>query len=195
MTMTSSGQLGWTTKRLLISKSRLKCSRKSAPRKGTDTGASWKFQVYTLELEPQEKRKGKMQEPLQNIGEPSAVRRQTPSADKDLGLGNTDTEAPELTKTSRSERISFRKMRDELQNSSGAEATEGEPAGWMGVSTRQSASFSTWNKVFCSLEPSHHVSYETSRLQEVLESGMMELGSEKAWREGSSWRVEDSFES
>ena len=133
-----------------------------------------------------------MREPLQNIGEPSVVRRGTPSADKNFGPGNTDTEAPESTKNSRSERISFRKMRDELRNSSGAEATGGELAGWMGVSTCRTASFPTWNKVSCSLELSHHVSYETSRLQEASENGMMELGLENAWREGSSRRADSS---
>ena len=84
-------------------------------------------------------------------------------------------------------------MRDELQNSSGAEATGGEPAGLTGGSTCETACFPTWNKVSCSFEPSHHVSYETSRLQEALEMGMMEmeLGSENTWREGSSQRAED----
>ena len=83
-------------------------------------------------------------------------------------------------------------MRDELQNSSGAEATGGEPAGLTGGSTCETACFPTWNKVSCSFEPSHHVSYETSRLQEALENRMMELGLENAWREGSSHRADSS---
>ena len=135
-----------------------------------------------------------MQELLQNIGEPSAVRRQTPLEDKDLGPGNTDTEAPESTKNSGLERIIFRKMRDELQNSSGAETTGGEPEGWAGVSTRRTASFRTWKIFSCSLKPSPHVSYETIRLQEALENRMMELGSENVWREEFSRRAGDFTE-
>ena len=84
-----------------------------------------------------------MHEPLQIIGEPLAVNRQTPSSDKALGTGNRDTEAPESTKNSQSDRMFFRKMREELQNSSGAEARGGELAGWTGVSTCQTASFPT----------------------------------------------------
>ena len=77
-----------------------------------DTGASWKFQLYTLDPEPQENRRGMMRELLHIIGEPFAFRRHTPSKDKDLGPGNTNTEAPEFTKNSQSDRIFFRKMRD-----------------------------------------------------------------------------------
>ena len=54
--------------------------------------------------------------PLQNIGDPSAVRRRTPSAESDLGPGNTETEAPEWTKISRSDRISLRNRREKLHN-------------------------------------------------------------------------------
>ena len=79
-------------------------------------------------------------------------------------------------------------MRYELQNSSEAEARGGEPAGWIGVSTYWTASFSTWNTVTCSSELSHHVSYETSWLPEALEIWKSEQGSENAWREGSSQR-------
>ena len=109
--------------------------RKSAPRRGTDTGTSRKFQVYTLELEPQVNQRGMMRELLHIISEPAAIRRPTPSTDEDLGPGNTDTEAPESTKNSRLDRMSFRKMREELQNSSGAEARGGERAGWTRVPT------------------------------------------------------------
>ena len=38
------------------------------PAGGMDTGASCKFQEYTLELEPQENHRGMMQEPLHTIG-------------------------------------------------------------------------------------------------------------------------------
>ena len=182
-----------TTLQPLISTRRLECSRKSAPRRGTHTGASWKFQVYTLEPEPQEKQRGMMRVPLHYIGEQSAVSRRTSLTDEDLGPGNTNTEAPELTRNSWLDRIFLRKMREELQNSTGAEAIGGESAGWTGVSTCRTASFPTWNMVSCSLEASHHVFYETSRLEEALENRMMELGLEKTWREGSS-RREDSSE-
>ena len=137
--MTSSGQSAC----FFLSRSRLKCSRKSVPRRGTDTGASWKVQVYTLESEPQENCRGM-------IGEPSAVRRCTLLTDEDLGPGNTKTEAPESTKISRTDRISFMKMRDELQKSSRAEVRGGEPAGWTRISTCWTASFPTWNTVSCS---------------------------------------------
>ena len=134
-----------------------------------------------------------MWERVHVIGEPSSVRRHTLSTDVDLGPGNTDTEAPESTKNSGSDRMSFRKMRKELQNSSGAEARGGEPAGLMGVSACRTASFPTWYMVSCSLEPSHHVSYKTSRLLEASKIRMTEQGLKNAWREGSSPR-EDSLE-
>ena len=38
--------------------------------------------------------------PLQIIGDPSAVRRQTLLEEDDFGPGNTETEAPELTRNS-----------------------------------------------------------------------------------------------
>ena len=53
--------------------------------------------------------------PLQTIGDPSGVRRQTPLAESDLGPGNTDTEASELTKNSLCDRISRRNRREKLQ--------------------------------------------------------------------------------
>ena len=52
--------------------------------------------------------------PLQTIGVPSAVNRRTPSEEVDLGPGKTETEAPESTKNSLSERISFRNRREKL---------------------------------------------------------------------------------
>ena len=62
---------------------------------------------------PQEKRRGMIGDPLHAIGDPSAVRRQTPSIEVDLGPGKTGTEAPECTKNSLSDRISQRKRREE----------------------------------------------------------------------------------
>ena len=76
------------------------------PAGGMDTGASCKFQEYTLELEPQENHRGMMQEPLHTIGDLSAVRSQTPSIEVDFSPGNTETEAPELTRNSLSDKIS-----------------------------------------------------------------------------------------
>ena len=89
-------------------------------------------------------------DPLHIIGDSSAVRRQTPSSAAPLGPVKTETEVLESTKNSWSERISFRKMREEQQISSGIGARGEEPAGWTGVSTCQTASFPTWNKVSCS---------------------------------------------
>ena len=72
--------------------------------------------------------------PLQIIGDPSAVRRRTPSEDVDFGPGNTETEAPESTRNSLLERISFRNRREKLHNSgsgsgSGSGNTSNKPAG------------------------------------------------------------------
>ena len=99
-----------------------------------------------MEPEPQENHRGISRVPLHTIGDLSAVKRQTPSNEEDLGLGNTDMEAPESTRNSKLERMSFRKRRVELQNSSGAEATRGEPAGWTGVSTCLTTRFPTRTK-------------------------------------------------
>ena len=57
-----------------------------------------KFQEYTLELEPQEKRRWMIHGPLHITRKLSAVRRRTPSEEVDLGPGNTETEAPESTR-------------------------------------------------------------------------------------------------
>ena len=67
-----------------------------------------------------------------------------------LGPKEHDSERQESTKNSRSDKMSFRKMREELQNSSGAEARGGEPAGLTGISTYRTASFPTCNTVSCS---------------------------------------------
>ena len=85
---------------------------------------------------------------MQNIEDPSAVSKQVPSAEDDLGLGNTETEAPESTRNSRLERMSVTNRRAELQNSAEAEVTEG-PAGWTGVSTYQTTRFPKRNSVSC----------------------------------------------
>ena len=58
------------------------CWRKSAPRIGKETGASWNNQ------EP--KRKGIILEPKQNNKEPSAVSRRTLEDAKEAGAGNTE---------------------------------------------------------------------------------------------------------
>ena len=76
-----SGEVGNALKRrarrgLMLTR-RLKLGKKSAPRRGTDTGLSWKFQEYALDPEPQEKLRGIIQEPLHTMGDPSDVRRQT----------------------------------------------------------------------------------------------------------------------
>ena len=71
------------------------CSRKSAPRRGTDTGANWNVQVYTIESLPQENQGEMILVPLQTIGDPSAVRRRTPLEESDLEPGNMEMEAPE----------------------------------------------------------------------------------------------------
>ena len=115
-------------------------------------------------------------EPLHTIEEPSAFRRQTSSSEEALGTGKTDTEAPESTKNSLSDRISFRKMREEQQISSGTEARGGAGAeeglaGWMGVSTCLTASFPTWNTVSCSGLPCLHASYRTNRPRRSRGSG------------------------
>ena len=67
-------------------------------------------------------------EPLQNMNEPSAVSRQIPWTEEDLGPGNTETEAPESMRNSRPERISCTNKRVGLLNMSWDEATD-EPAG------------------------------------------------------------------
>ena len=60
-------------------------------------------------------------EPLQNMKDPSAVRKRVPSVEDDLGLGNTETEAPESTRNSRLERTSDTNRRSELEHSAEAE--------------------------------------------------------------------------
>ena len=75
-----------------------------------------------INLGLQEKRRGIRWDPLHIIGDPSAVKRWTLLSEDNLGPGNTETEALESTRNSRSEIISFTNRRVELQNSSGAEA-------------------------------------------------------------------------
>ena len=114
--------------------------------------------------------------PLQIIGDPSAVRRLTPSEEVDFGPGNTETEAPESTKNSLSERISFKNRREKLQNSgsgsgSGSGSSLKKPAGWKGRSTCRTASFPTLNRVSGTAELCCRVSYDTNRdpeKQEIL---------------------------
>ena len=67
-----------------------------------------------MEPAPQENRRGIILVQLQTIRDPSAVRRQTPSEESNLRPWNTETEAPESTKNSQSERISQRNRREKL---------------------------------------------------------------------------------
>ena len=108
----------------------LKCSRKSALRRGTDTGASWKFQVYTLDPEPQENQRGIMGEPLHIIGEPSTVRRPTPSIGQRLGTREHRYRGTEVDQKLTIGQNVLQEDESELQKSSGAVARGGEPAGW-----------------------------------------------------------------
>ena len=86
--------------------------RESAPRRGTETGANLKFQVKILESEPQENLSVIRRDILQNIEDPSAVSKRVPSVEDDLGLGNTETEAPESTRKSRPDRVSRTNRRE-----------------------------------------------------------------------------------
>ena len=97
-------------------------------------------------------------------------------------------EVLESTKNSLSERISCRKRREEQQTSSGTGARTG-PAGWMGSSTCQTTSFPTPRMAFCSWQPCHHVSYETSMLPEGSEIWRMELVWEISWIE-ELWKAD-----
>ena len=74
----------------------------------------WSKLERPSKLDPalQENRRGIILVPLQIIGDPSAVRRRTPSEEVDFGPGNTETEAPESTRNSLSERMSFRNRRE-----------------------------------------------------------------------------------
>ena len=81
-----------------------------------------------MDPEPQEKLRGMILDPLHIIGDPSAVRRRTQLEEEALGPGKSDTEVPESTKHSLSDRISFRKMREEQHISSGTEVRGGAGA-------------------------------------------------------------------
>ena len=134
-----------------------------------------------------------MRVPLQTIRDLLAVRRQTPSSKEDLGPGNTDTKAPESTRNSLLERMSFRKRRVELQNSSGAEATGGGPAGWTGVSTCQTTGFLKRNKISNSCQLSGNASCGTIRVMTEQRIWKLEMGFENTWREEeTSQRLETS---
>ena len=67
-----------------------------------------------------------IQEPLHTIRDPSAVRRGFQVKEVDLAQGKTETEAPESTKNSLSDKISHRKRRDVQQTSSGHEIQDQE---------------------------------------------------------------------
>ena len=117
--------------------------------------------------------------PLQIIGDPSAVRRLTPSEEVDFGPGNTETEAPESTKNSLSERISFRNRREKLHNldagsGSGSGSSSKKPAGWKGRSTCRTASFPIPNRASGNAELCYHASYGTNRVGEKQEILMTE---------------------
>ena len=165
--MTSSGHWEWTSWRPLTSTRRSKWWKKSAPSRGTDTGARRKFHKYTLNSDPQEKRRGIILVPLHCIGVPSAVSNLTPSEEVDAGPGSTETKAPESTRKSLSDRISLRNNRDEQQTScssgKGAGTETGtEPASWTRISTCRTASFPRLYTVFCSWQPCLCVSCDTS---------------------------------
>ena len=70
-----------------------------------------------------------IQDPLHTIRDSLAIRRQTLLMEVDLVTGKTDTEAPEFTKNSLSERISCRKRRVEQQTYSGTGAGIGAGGG------------------------------------------------------------------
>ena len=59
-----------------------------------------------MDSEPQEKPRGIILVPLQCIGVPSAISSLTPLEDLEAGPGKTETEAPELTRKSLSDKIS-----------------------------------------------------------------------------------------
>ena len=84
------------------SNNRLKCFRKSAPRMGMATGASWKG--HSNLWVPNHR--GIILEPEHVREEPSAVSNLTPDeVEEERGAGNTDTEAPESIKN-------FRELRE-----------------------------------------------------------------------------------
>ena len=109
--------------------------------------------------------------PLHTIRKPSVVRRQTPSKGEDLGPGNTKKEALESTRNSQLERISWRNRKDILHclgsvSGTGSEKSSEKLAGWTEVSTCQTTSFLTRNRVSDSSELYNHASCGTSWDQE-----------------------------
>ena len=138
-------------------------------------------QLELLESFPQENQRGMILVPLQTIGEPSAVRRQTSLEESDLGPGNTETEAPESNKNSRLERISCRNSREKLHCSgtgswsgTGSDNSLEKPAGWKESSTCQTASFPTPSRVSYSAELCIHVSTDTNMDLDKMENARME---------------------
>ena len=92
---TMDGEVGESELKTLwfeTSNNRLKCFKKSAPRMGMATGASWKG--HSNLWVPN--RRGIIREPEHVSEEPSAVSNLTPDEVEDeRGAGDTDTEAPE----------------------------------------------------------------------------------------------------
>ena len=92
---TMDGEVGESELKTLwfaTSNNRLKCFKKSAPRMGTATGASWKG--HSNLWSPN--RRGIIRDPEHVSEEPSAVSNLTPDkVEEELGAGNTDTYAPE----------------------------------------------------------------------------------------------------
>ena len=118
-------------------------------------------------VKPQENHRVMILVPLETIGEPSAVRRQTLLEEADLISGNTETEARESTKNSWLPRMSCRNSKEKLHCSwtgsgsgsgTGYDNSSEKPAGWKGSSTCQTASFSTPSRVSYSSELYLHVS-------------------------------------
>ena len=99
---------------------------------------------------------------LQIIGEPSAIRRRTSSEESDFGPENTETEAPESTRNTLSERISLRNRREYL-HISGSGSVLKKLAGWKGRFTCRTASFPTPSRVSDSVELCFHASCDTSK--------------------------------
>jgi len=85
------GESALKTLWLATSRRRLKWLKKSAPRIGIATGASWKGHLKLC----LPKRRGINRVPEQGRAEPSAVRRFTPDLEDEGGAGKTDTDAPE----------------------------------------------------------------------------------------------------
>ena len=130
--------------------------------------------------------------PLQIIRDPSAVRRRTPLEEVDFGPGKTETEAPESTRNSLSESMSYRNRREKLHISgsgsgSGSGSASKKPAGLKGSSTCRTASFLIWNRVSDNAELCYHVSYDTNKVPEKQENGVMEQELENVSMQERAW--------